>query len=128
MSRRWILALLILAVGITAVLYVHAQSVSPGYSIAATTIVRQVAAVYGEQHPRVLHEEKTFSDPAPGEPMYLIHLSGRFHRGRARSDELYFSALADRHFIWGIQGYQGKGTRRHSTWTDCQRPCTGTLH
>lgn len=43
------------------------------------------------------------------------------------ADELYFSALADRRFIWGIAGYQGKGAYRHRTWMDCRRPCTDTL-
>jgi len=82
---------------------------------------------YGERHPHVLLVEKTFTDPTPQEPMYFIHLSGHFQRGRARADELYFSALADHRFIWGITGYQGTGKQRHSVWTDCQRHCTGAL-
>ncbi len=127
MSRRWFILLPILALALTGVWYAHAQSAGPRFTIAASTLLRQVSTAYGERHPHVLLVEDTFTDPAPQEPMYFVHLAGHFQRGRVRADELYFSALADRRFIWGMTGYQGRGTQRHNTWTDCQRPCTGAL-
>ena len=123
MAYRWIAALAVLALGATAVWRVQAQSPSPSFSINASSLIQQVAAGYGERHPHVLTVEKTFTDPPPHEPMYFVHLAGRFRRGRTDADELYFSALADRRFIWGIAGYRGKGVHRHGAWMDCQRPC-----
>lgn len=122
-----VLAFAALALALVIVWRVHGQAQQPGFSIPAGAIIHDVALNYGERHPRVLLVERTYTDPSPQEPMYSIRLAGHFHRGRASADELYISTLADRHFIWGIAGYQGHGRHRRSVWTDCQDPCTGRL-
>jgi hypothetical protein len=129
MSRRWIIAVPVVALLIAVMWHVHAQSEShaPGYSISADSLIREISALYGEGHPRVLRLDRTFTDPFPQEPMYFVHLSGRFHRFRVQADELYFSALADRRVIWGVAGYQGRGAHRQMAWMDCKRNCTGAV-
>jgi hypothetical protein len=129
MSRRWIIAVPVVALLIAVVWQVHAQSESraPGYSISANSLISEISALYGERHPRVLGLARTLSDGPTQEPMYTVRLSGRFHRFRVQADELYFSALADRRFIWGVVGYQGRGVDRHNVWMDCQRTCTGPI-
>jgi len=109
MSRRWIILPPVLALTISGGWYAHAQSGGPRFTIAANTLIPQISTAYAERHPRVLDREKTLSDPFPGEPMYYVHLSGHFQRGRVRADDLYFSALADRRFILGHHGISGEG-------------------
>ena len=132
MGRRRTVVLPILAVCAVAVWlawYTHTRTAGMRPTIPAALLNREVSAAYGEEHPHVLRLEKTRTDPSPQEPMYFVHLWGRFHRGRLAADELYFSALADRPFIWGVQGYSGSGAGRHSVWMDCIRGgCAGAPH
>ena len=122
---RWrvVLALVFLLFGVV-VWRTTAQSQTIGFRISARSLIHRVAARYHESHPRVVLVERTHTDPPPHDPMYFVHLTGHFRRGRAVAHELYFSALADRLYIWGVTGYAGQGKHRHSTWMDCQRPCT----
>ena len=67
-------------------------------------LARQAAAVYGEQHPRIVQVTRTATDNS-GEPMYRILLAGRFVKYGRPARYLAFSALANRHYIWAICGY-----------------------
>jgi hypothetical protein len=47
--------------------------------------------------------------------MYVLELRGSFRRGRARAAYLSFSALTDRWYVWGVEGYDA---RHHLQWRD----------
>ncbi|HEX6507168.1 MAG TPA: hypothetical protein VF221_05995, partial [Chloroflexota bacterium] len=68
-----------------------------------------------DRKPRVLHVEKSRTESSLHEVMYVIHLAGTFHRGRVQAHYLYFSALAGRWYVWGIQGYD---SHHHLRWID----------
>lgn len=91
------------------------QAASPHGAIAPATIVRTVARVYGESHPHVIHLERTTTDSTPHQVMYFIGLSGHFHKGRTQARYLYFSALADRWYVWGLAAYD---SGHRLVWTD----------
>jgi hypothetical protein len=118
----------VLAVAVGVAWYAHPRSAGMRRTLPARALIREVSVAYGEEHPHILRLEKTFTDSEPHEPVYFVHLSGRFRRGRLTAGELYFSALADRPVIWGIQGYVGTGAGRHNAWMDCIRAgCVGAL-
>ncbi|GAC1470208.1 MAG: hypothetical protein PVSMB7_20700 [Chloroflexota bacterium] len=82
-------------------------------------VVQRVSRVYGEKRPRIIHLERTQTDPIPHEPMYFVGLAGHFRKGRKTARLLYFSALANRWYVWGIVAYDG---HRHLLWTDVRLP------
>ncbi len=84
-------------------------------SMTTSFIIGKVSAAYGESKPRLVHVEKTWTDSSPHEVMYFIQLAGSFHRRRVGAHYLYFSALAGRWYVWGVQGYDG---HHHLRWTD----------
>jgi hypothetical protein len=84
----------------------------------ATYIIRTVSAAYGDRTPHVVGVQKTRTETS-GALMYVIRLSGTFHRGRHRARYLTFSALAARWYVWGVQGYD---RRHHLVWIDPTLP------
>ena len=55
--------------------------------------------------------------------MYVMGLSGHFHKGRKAAKYLHFSALASRWHVWGITGL---GSRHQVLWTDSVLPRSTT--
>ncbi len=88
-------------------------------------ISQQVAAVYGERHPRTLEVSRTVTDNS-SDAMYVIVLAGRFVVNGHPAHYLRFSALADRHYVWAIFGYMDlNGARKGLAdwiWADNELP------
>jgi hypothetical protein len=126
-TRVRVVAIVLLVLGAASAWRALAQSDTPGYNVSARSLIREVATAYGDTRPQVLGIERTYTDDRPHEPVYFVHLGGTFRRGHATADELYFSALADRQFLWAVMAYRGQDGHRRAAWTDCPRSCTGTL-
>jgi hypothetical protein len=125
LSRLRIIFPVLLVLATAAVVWkVYAESQTPDFSVPARSLIQHIGARYHDTHPVVLEIQRNHTDPPPHDPMYFIHLAGRFRRGKAQADELYIVALADRYYISGITGYTGTGKHRHIVWTDCRKPCT----
>jgi hypothetical protein len=96
--------LVLIAVG-AAILY---QIIAPPVETLAQIALR-VGAAYGERYPRVVTATSSTTDNPPHDPMYLMKIAGRFHKGHLSARYLEFSALADRMYVWGIQAYNTLG-------------------
>lgn len=114
--RRVLLALLLVLLVEAAAQRSYASSTHR--HLTPRTIARRVAAAYGEKKPRILHVQRTESE-ATYAPMYVVRLSGRFHKGHKRAAYLYFSALVRRWFIWGIVA---QDAHHHIVWLDNALP------
>jgi len=91
------------------------SALAAGTVIPTGTVIHRVAAAYGENHPHVVHLQRTRTDSSPNEPMYFVVLSGHFHKGSKRAVYLSFSALADRSYIWGVLG---QDAHHRQVWLD----------
>ena len=89
------------------------------HTLSTDDIAKQVANHYGEPHPKVLQVKSTETDNPPHDSMYLITLSGHFHKGTIKAQYLSFSALADKMYVWNIFGYNQSD---QSLWQDMQLP------
>jgi hypothetical protein len=72
-------------------------------------IAMQVGDTYGEPHAQVAKVMSTVADAPPHDPMYLMTLTGRFHKGALEAQTLSFSALANKMYIWDIHAYDQAG-------------------
>jgi hypothetical protein len=77
-------------------------------------LVRAVAGIYGERHPRIVHLERTTTDSTPHQRMYFIGMSGHFTSGRKHARTIFFSALASRWHVWGLAAYDDS---HHLVWS-----------
>lgn len=85
-------------------------------------IIARVGATYGDRKPRVVHVERTNTEGAPPQVMYLVQIAGTFHRGRVSARYLSFSALASRWYVWDVVGYD---SHHHRRWSDATLPKHG---
>ena len=72
-------------------------------------IASYVGTAYGDPQAQITKVMSTVTDPAPGEPMYGMTLSGHFHKGALEASTLGFSALAKRMYVWSIYAYDQAG-------------------
>lgn len=80
-------------------------------------IAHQVAATYGDTHPHIVRVVPDTTDNPPHDPMYTITVAGYFRSGRLHARYLVISALADKHFVFGINAYRRLGEAR-PVWFD----------
>jgi hypothetical protein len=78
-------------------------------------IALQVGNAYGEPHPQILQVKSDVSEAPPHEPMYLMSISGHFHKGTLEAVTLGFSATATRMYVWAIRGLDQAG---NEVWLD----------
>ncbi len=78
-------------------------------------IASYVGTAYGDSQAAIAGVKSDVTDPAPGEPMYHMTLTGHFHKGALAAETLGFSALADRMYVWAIWAYDQTGTE---VWFD----------
>ncbi len=103
LTRIGIVALLLgVAIGVYRVIWPPVKS--------PTDVAYEVGAHYGDVHPRIVAVESTSTDNIPHDPMYFMTIEGRFHKGRQIVRYVSFSALADRTYVWGVQGYNKAGS------------------
>jgi hypothetical protein len=78
-------------------------------------IASYVGAAYSDPQAQIAGVKSDVTDPAPGEPMYHMTLTGHFHKGALEAETLGFSALADRMYVWAIWAYDQAGAE---VWFD----------
>lgn len=78
-------------------------------------IAKQVGIHYGDPQARVAGVKSTVADPPPHEPMYLMSVTGNFHKGALAAVKLGFSATADRMYVWHISAFDQAG---NEVWFD----------
>lgn len=103
--RRTLIALLAMALLIS--VCVAACGTSAASSVSPNQIAKQVGAHYGDAQAQVAGVRSTESDQQ--DPMYLMTLTGRFHKGSLVAVRLGFSALADRMYVWHISAFDQAG-------------------
>lgn len=72
--------------------------------LSADIIARKVAKHYGEPSPKIAGVTTTESDDSTHQSMYLMGLTGHFHRDNLEATSLSFSALGNRMYVWYIRG------------------------
>lgn len=83
--------------------------------LSSDEIAGQVSAHYGEAHVHIIRAMSTVADPPPHDPMYLMSLTGHFHKGALEAHTLSFSALANRMYVWDISAHDQAG---NEVWFD----------
>lgn len=78
-------------------------------------IAKQVGTQYGDPQAQVAKVTSMVTDNPPHDPMYLMSLTGHFHKGAVEAVRLSFSALADRMYVWGITARDQAG---NEVWFD----------
>jgi hypothetical protein len=78
-------------------------------------IARYVGTAYGDPQAAIAGVKSDVTDNPPHDPMYLMTLTGHFHKGALEAETLGFSALANRMYVWAIRAYDQAGTE---VWSD----------
>jgi hypothetical protein len=97
---------------------------STGHLLSPDDIARQVGTYYGEAHAHITNVMTTQEDPPPHDPMYIMSLTGHFHKGALVAHTLSFSALASRMYVWGITARDQAG---NEVWFDRELGSTSPL-
>ena len=105
-----LLVTLIVVIGLVSTYTIHQHSL-----LSADDIARQVAAHYGDSHPQDIQVQSTQTDNPPHDPMYLITITGNFHKGTLKAHSLSFSALATKLYAWNIYAFDQLGQQQ---WQD----------
>ena len=105
-----LLATLIVIIGLLSAYAIHQHLL-----LSAGDIARQVAAHYGDSHPQDIQVQSTQTDNPPHDPMYLITITGNFHKGTLKAHSLSFSALATKMYAWNIYAFDQSGKQQ---WMD----------
>jgi len=77
-------------------------------------IAKQVGAHYGDPQAQVVEVRSELTDGTQ-EPMYLMSVTGRFHKRTLAAVTLGFSAMADRMYVWHILAFDQAG---NEVWFD----------
>ena len=94
---------LLISSGVTACGTSTAPHLSPG------EIARQVGIHYGDPQAQVAGVKDAVADGPGRHPMYLMSLTGHFHKGALVAVRLDFSALADSMYVWHIDAFDQAG-------------------
>jgi hypothetical protein len=94
---------------------VTACGASTAYRLSPDEIAKQVGIHYGDPQAHVAGVKTTVADPPPHEPMYLMSVTGSFHKGALVAVKLGFSATADRMYVWSIYAFDQAG---NEVWFD----------
>ena len=88
---------------------VTACGTSTAHLLSPNAIAKQVGAHYGDPQAQVATVKDTVADGPGRHPMYLMSVTGRFHKGALVAVRLGFSALADSMYVWSISAYDQAG-------------------
>jgi hypothetical protein len=89
------------------------------FLLSPNDIAKQVGSYYGDSHPQVRYVISDHADPPPHDPMYSITLVGHFQKNAMAAQTLYFSALANKMYVWDIYAYNQQG---QEVWMDKELP------
>lgn len=78
-------------------------------------IAKQVGMHYGDPQAQVAGVKDAVADGPGQHPMYLMSVTGHFHKGALVAVRLGFSALADAMYVWSIYAYDQAG---REVWFD----------
>jgi hypothetical protein len=106
-------ALLVMALLISG--SVTACGTSMAHRLSPDEIARQVGNHYGDPQAQLAGVKDDVADPPPHEPMYHIGLTGYFHKGALVAVRLYFSATAERMYVWNVLAVDQAGKQ---VWYD----------
>lgn len=98
MGRIVIAVLLLLAVFGGKSLYQHLASTNMN----AQEVANEVGRIYYDAHPRIVRVISDETEGSVHEPMYGLTVFGHFRNGNRTAQYLIFSALASRHYAWGL--------------------------
>jgi hypothetical protein len=104
---RKISALLVMALLISS--SVTACGTSAAHLLSPDKIAKQVGMHYGDPQAQVAGVKDTIADGPGQHPMYLMSVTGHFHKGALVAVRLGFSATADRMYVWSIYAYDQAG-------------------
>jgi hypothetical protein len=114
-SFRNMTALLVLALLSSSVLIACGTNTPTTRLLSPQAIASYVGTAYSDPQAVIAGVKSDVTDPAPGEPMYHMTLTGHFHKGALEAETLGFSALANRMYVWAIWAYDQAGTE---VWFD----------
>ncbi|HEX8995326.1 MAG TPA: hypothetical protein VF812_04805 [Ktedonobacterales bacterium] len=105
--RRKVSALLVMTLLISSI--VTACGASTTHHLSPDEIAKQVGIHYGDSQAQVTGVKDAVADGPGQHPMYLISVTGRFHKGALVAVRLDFSALADSMYVWHVYAYDQTG-------------------
>lgn len=115
LSLRNMTVLLVMALLSSSVLTACETNTPTSHLLSPGEIARQVSTHYSEAHAQITKVTSTLTDSPPHDPMYLMTLTGHFHKGALEAYTLSFSALANKMYVWAILAYDQAGMQ---IWLD----------
>lgn len=79
------------------------------------TIAKQVGTYYGDPHAQISGSVTSTVSDSSQEPMYIMAITGIFHKNGMTAYTIGFSALADRMYVWSVSALDKQG---NEVWVD----------